>query len=122
MNFDYNFIYQNNMNVSLQNMAWRRPGDKPMSEPMIVSSLASRYTSLGIKELTFLLYLEFHEFSTNQVRGLCCRYANMGPQWETVYLNKRALVRQHMISTIPESPCNNNVRGLTEKIDQEYGN
>ena len=37
-------------------MAWRRPGDKPLSEPMMVSSLTHVYiyASLGFNKLTFL--------------------------------------------------------------------
>ena len=32
-------------------MAWRWPGDKPLSEPMMVKSLTHIYASLGLNEL-----------------------------------------------------------------------
>ena len=41
----------NNIPALLQIMAWRRPGDKPLSEPMMVSFL-SIYASLSLNELT----------------------------------------------------------------------
>ena len=34
-------------------MAWRRPGDKPLSEPMVVSLLMHIYASLCLNELIF---------------------------------------------------------------------
>ena len=40
----------NNIPALGQIMAWRRPGDKPLSEPMIVD--IHIYASLGINELT----------------------------------------------------------------------
>ena len=33
-------------------MAWHRPGDKPLSEPMMVSLLAHIYASLGLNQLS----------------------------------------------------------------------
>ena len=33
-------------------MAWRRPGDKPLSEPMMVILSTHIYASLGLNELT----------------------------------------------------------------------
>ena len=41
----------NNIPALVQIMAWRRPGDKPLSEPMMVS-LPMIYASLGLNELT----------------------------------------------------------------------
>ena len=38
-----------------QIMAWCRPGDKPLSEPMMVSLLTHIYASLSLNELTFLV-------------------------------------------------------------------
>ena len=35
----------------VQIMAWRRSGDKPLSEPMLVSLLTHIYASLGLNEL-----------------------------------------------------------------------
>ena len=43
----------NNISAVVQIMAWRRPGDKPLSEPMMVS-LRRIYASLGLNELTHL--------------------------------------------------------------------
>ena len=42
----------NNMPALLQIMAWRRPGDKPLSEPMMISLPTRIYASLGLNELT----------------------------------------------------------------------
>ena len=45
----------NNIPALVQVMAWRRPGDKPLSEPMMVSLLTWRiYASLGLNELTLI--------------------------------------------------------------------
>ena len=41
----------NNIPALFQIMAWRRPGDKPLSEPMMVSLLTHIYASLGLNEL-----------------------------------------------------------------------
>ena len=32
-------------------MAWRRPGDKPFSEPMMISLLIHIFAALGLNEL-----------------------------------------------------------------------
>ena len=39
----------NNIPALVQIMAWRRPGDKPLSGPMMVS-LLTQYASLGLNE------------------------------------------------------------------------
>ena len=41
----------NNIPALVQIMAWRRPGDKPLSKPMMVSLLTHIYASLGPNEL-----------------------------------------------------------------------
>ena len=41
----------NNIPTLLQVMAWRRPGDKPWSEPMMVKLTKHIYASLGLNEL-----------------------------------------------------------------------
>ena len=41
----------NNISVLVQIMAWHRPGNKPLSEPMMVSLLTHIYASLGLNEL-----------------------------------------------------------------------
>ena len=41
----------NNIPSLVQVMAWRRPGDKPLSEPTLVSLLTHIYASLGLNEL-----------------------------------------------------------------------
>ena len=45
----------NNIPTLVQIMAWRRPGDKPLSEPMMVRYLDYRriYASLGLNELFY---------------------------------------------------------------------
>ena len=39
----------------VQTMAWRRPGDKQLSEPMVVSLLTHIYASLGLHDLKQLV-------------------------------------------------------------------
>ena len=41
----------NNIPALVQIMAWRRPGDKPLSEPMMISLTTYIYASLGLNEL-----------------------------------------------------------------------
>ena len=41
----------NKIPALVQIMAWRRPGDKPLSEPMLVCLLTHVYASLGLNEL-----------------------------------------------------------------------
>ena len=41
----------NNIPALVQIMAWRRPGDKPLSEPMMVRLYIRIYASLGLNEL-----------------------------------------------------------------------
>ena len=41
----------NNIPAMVQIMAWRQPGDKPLSEPMMVSLLMHIYAPLGLSEL-----------------------------------------------------------------------
>ena len=47
-----------NITSLVQIMAWCRPGDKPLSEPMMVRLLTHLYASLGLNELT--LYIQQH--------------------------------------------------------------
>ena len=63
INISLNFVPRgpiNNIPTLVQVMAWRRPGDKPLSEPMMVSLpthicvYRRIYASLGINELTVL--------------------------------------------------------------------
>ena len=46
----------NNIPTLVQIMAWRQPGDKPLSEPMMASLLThiGLYASLGLNELTLI--------------------------------------------------------------------
>ena len=44
----------------MQIMAWLRPGDKPLSEPMLVSLLTHIYASLGLNELKTFLSTSFN--------------------------------------------------------------
>ena len=41
----------NNIPSLVQKMAWRRPGDKPLSEPMMARFTTNIYASLGLNEL-----------------------------------------------------------------------
>ena len=45
----------NNIPEVVEIMAWRRPGDKPLSQPMMFSLLMHIYASLGFKELKITL-------------------------------------------------------------------
>ena len=49
----------NNIPALVQIMAWRRSGDKPLSEPMLARLLTHIYASLGLNELTHLEMLRF---------------------------------------------------------------
>ena len=49
----------NNILALVQIMVWRRPGDKPLSEPMMVSFLRW-YASLGINELNAFSWFISH--------------------------------------------------------------
>ena len=42
----------NNIPALVQIKAWRRPGDKPLSRPMMVGLLTHIYASLGLNDLT----------------------------------------------------------------------
>ena len=42
----------NNIPALVQLMAWRRPGDKPLSKPIMVWLLTHIYAPLGLNELT----------------------------------------------------------------------
>ena len=44
----------NNIPALVQIMAWRRPGDKPLSGPMMVRLLPHIYALLGLNELTLI--------------------------------------------------------------------
>ena len=45
----------NNIPALVQIMAWRRPGDKPLSEPILVRLLTHIYASLGLSDLNFVM-------------------------------------------------------------------
>ena len=49
----------NNIPALVQIMAWRRPGDKSLPEPMLVGSLTHIYASLGLNEL-MVVYSNHH--------------------------------------------------------------
>ena len=88
----------NNIPTLVQIMAWRRPGDKPLSEPMMVSlmthicvtrpqwvkimiwrwigdkplsepMMVSLLTSLGLNELIWVLCLDYVQYWANKVVG-----------------------------------------------------
>ena len=48
----------NNIPAMVQMMAWCRPGDKPLSEPMMVS-YRRIYASLGLNELLWVLFKRY---------------------------------------------------------------
>ena len=51
----------------VQIMAWRRPGDKPLSEPMTFNLLRRIYASLGLNELRHQF-----DFVVNLISTTCC--------------------------------------------------
>ena len=51
----------NNIPALVQIMAWRRPGDKPLSEPVTVSLLTYIYASLGLNELNKCVLVSTHQ-------------------------------------------------------------
>ena len=76
----------NNIPALLQIMAWRRPGGKPLSEPMVVIVYLCIYASLGINELNHVYFVEvgqecrnitYHQFCAIEIcyntRGICFR-------------------------------------------------
>ena len=54
----------NNIPALIQIMAWRRRGDKPISEPMVVSLLAYLYALLGPSEFKKIINETYTQFST----------------------------------------------------------
>ena len=58
-------------------MAWQRPGDKPLSELMMISLVAHIYASLGLKSLNefnstlhgFMIIHSFFEFPKYHLPG-----------------------------------------------------
>ena len=60
----------NNIPELVQIMAWCRPGDKPLSEPMIVSSpthICVVYASLDLSELRYLYRYDFKTTNSNEL-------------------------------------------------------
>ena len=77
INISLNFVPKgqiNNISALVQIMAWRRPGDKPLSEPVIVYQCI--YASLCLKELSMNLshqmshWLDFYQ-NRNDIFFLC---------------------------------------------------
>ena len=65
----------NNIPALFQIMAWHRPGDKPLSEQMMVSLPTHIYASLGHNKLTRLIRSWiFHKSAGHQIRysRVCC--------------------------------------------------
>ena len=60
----------NNIPALVLIMAWRRPGDKPLSEPMMVRSLTYIYASLGLNELTFNMSI-FRRYILDHLENWC---------------------------------------------------
>ena len=92
----------NNISALVQTMAWRRSGDKPLSEPMMVRLPTHIYASLGLNELwghihlplewvptnlsiqewnklQIYLYVSIYQFSTQWVKILLP--PDMQPEW-----------------------------------------
>ena len=63
----------NNISALVQVMAWCRPGDKPLSEPLMVR-LPTHIRSLGLNDLTLLLSISFHETYKNTFVFSVSRY------------------------------------------------
>ena len=61
----------NNIPALLQIMAWRRPGDKPLSEPMVVNLLTHIYASLGLIDLMLVHESCFLLFMVHKTMPVC---------------------------------------------------
>ena len=58
----------NNIPALFEIMAWRRQGDKPLSEPMVVRLPTHIYASLGLSELRIVMIAAESEYATISVR------------------------------------------------------
>ena len=74
----------NNIPASVQIMAWRRPGDKPLSEPMMITLLIhicvtrSQWVILGSLLLTGdLVCMRLMHKYLHLIISLCCNYSSM---------------------------------------------
>ena len=78
----------NNIPALVQIMAWRRPGDKPLSEPMMVSLLTHIYALLGLNELSakceigelIIHNLIYYLFHAQQLREQVLMYCELDTQ------------------------------------------
>ena len=62
LNFHWRLFLRNPINnipALVQKMAWRRPGDKPLSEPMMASLPTHIYAYLGLNELSQIIRMYF---------------------------------------------------------------
>ena len=75
INISLKFVPINNISTLVKVMAWRRPGDKPLSEPTILD-YRRIYASLGLNELT----LEY------QQGPLLLTWFNFIPAWAINYM------------------------------------
>ena len=87
----------NNIPALVQIMAWRRPGDKPLSEPMVISLLA--HICVTRPQLGFLP----------------CIHSDGNYAWNTVLFDKRIFcffVFLTMLSRIPFFVCDENIDNI----------
>ena len=61
----------NNIPALVQIMAWRRPGDKPLSEPMMVHSASSVSPFVATKQLMWLLEHEIYPKTFSSKKVVC---------------------------------------------------
>ena len=104
----------NNIPALVQIMAWRRPGDKPLSEPMLIKSVYRRiYASLGLNELRYiytcakqmraenwLQHKSLHAFTHTRLRSGGGVGTKSAPQQMGPTSNFPHPLRNHMLQTI----------------------
>ena len=80
----------NNIPAMVQTMAWRRSGDKPLSEPMMVSLYWRIYASLGINELKacHVGFMTVNSLPTAMRQRFCHRWFRLCHIADTISKNK----------------------------------
>ena len=69
----------NNIPALVQIMAWRRPGDKPLSEPMLVSLLA--HICITLPQLVKYMMTSLAEMFLAMKQGFLEYYVDLVSQW-----------------------------------------
>ena len=88
----------NNIPALVQIMAWRRPGDKPLSEPMMVSLLTHICVTRPqwVKMILWLSYLHNEISYTKRMSSFFCNghlglFQHKKISWDSLYLVRQSL-------------------------------